>query len=303
MSKKNKQDIDNLISSVNKLHKFKSRLILGVIITVVVTVIIAFLIIVIGSESEDIIDAYNNISGPPHDSKQQFGTKNVKITVTSTGKLEIELVTAKDKDDNNVTGTNDSDPGTPDGDTNNGSSGGSGGSGGNPGGSGGGGIVQPVKPTSELKDVLAKICKESGSEEGYLAALSCVCARANGSTDPTILYKVMATPNQFEGFVADATYGSVSSAQQAAIDRFINGERLTSCKYFVGPAGQYDIYAIKGSTIFSIGAGDNYYSDQYKGTRATNTNPDSSTYVKIYDRKSKSEVNCNRNGYIITVNN
>ena len=122
MSKKNKQELDGLISSVNKLHKFKSRLILGVIITVVVAVIIAFLIIVIGSESQDIIDAYNNISGPPHDSKQQFGTKNIKITVTPTGKLEIELVTAKDKDDNDITGTSDSDPGTPDGDVDSGSS-------------------------------------------------------------------------------------------------------------------------------------------------------------------------------------
>lgn len=297
MSKKNKQDIDSLISSVNKLHKFKSRLILGVIITVVVAVIIAFLIIVIGSESQDIIDAYNNISGPPHDSKQQFGTKNIKINVTSTGKLEIELVTAKDKDNNSVTGTSDSDPGTPEGDSDSGGSGGSGGD------SGGGGIAPPVEPTSELKDVLAKIWKESNSEEGYLAALSCVCARANGSTDPTDLYNIMAAPNQFEGYVASATYNSVSSAHQSAIDRFIKGERLTNYKYFVGPAGAYDIYAIKGSTVFSIGAGDNYYSDQYKGTRATNTNPDSSTYVKIYDRKSKSEVNCSRNEYIITVNN
>lgn len=297
MSKKNKQDIDSLISSVNKLHKFKSRLILGVIITVVVAVIIAFLIIVIGSESQDIIDAYNNISGPPHDSKQQFGTKNVKITVTSTGKLEIELVTAKDKDDNNVTGTSDSDPGTPEGDNDSGGSGGSGDD------SGGGGIAPPVEPTSELKDVLAKIWKESNSEEGYLAALSCVCARANGSTDPTDLYNIMAAPNQFEGYVADAAYNSVSSAHQSAIDRFIKGERLTNYKYFVGPAGAYDIYAIKGSTVFSIGVGDNYYSEQYKGTRATNSNPDSSKYVKIYDRSSKSEVNCSRKGYIITVNN
>lgn len=143
MSKKNKQDIDSLISSVNKLHKFKSRLILGVIITVVVAVIIAFLIIVIGSESQDIIDAYNNISGPPHDSKQQFGTKNIKITVTSDGKLEIELVTAKDKDDNSVTGTSDSDPGTPDGDADGGSSGGSDD---NSGGNGGGEDAGPEPP-------------------------------------------------------------------------------------------------------------------------------------------------------------
>lgn len=123
MSKKRDDDIKDLVSSVNKIKKWKNRLIFSVIGIAVVGVIIVFLVILIGSETDEIVTAYNNLSGKPYDSKQQFGARNVKITKDNNGKLQIELILGNNKNDSDLNGTSDSDPGTPDGDSNAGDSG------------------------------------------------------------------------------------------------------------------------------------------------------------------------------------
>lgn len=135
MSKKRDDDIKDLVSSVNKIKKWKNRIIFSVIGIAVVGVIIIFLVILIGSETDEIVTAYNNLSGKPYDSKQQFGARNVKITKDNNGKLQIELVMGSNKNDSDLNGTSDSDPGTPDGDVDSGNSDISNGS--NPGNTGG----------------------------------------------------------------------------------------------------------------------------------------------------------------------
>lgn len=124
MSKKRDDDIKDLVSSVNKIKKWKNRLIFSIIGIAVVAVIIVFLVILIGSETDEIVTAYNNLSGKPYDSKQQFGARNVRITKDDNGKLQIELIIGNNKTDTDLNGTSDSDPGTPDGDKDAGSSGG-----------------------------------------------------------------------------------------------------------------------------------------------------------------------------------
>jgi hypothetical protein len=274
-------------------------IILGAVASIVAIVL---LVTIVGANSEDILYKYNSLSGRREDSKEKFGHQFFKVIIDEKGNEKLELIVGNNKDNAGISGTGDSDSGTPDGYNDN-DTGGESDSvvlpGIKPGQLPGG--KQPFKDVSSLQDILAKIYKESSSVDGYLAALSCVAARA-GSSDPDKLLAVMSAAGQFEGYRADATYASVSDNHKKAIDRFIAGERLTNFMYFVGPAGSYDIYAKKGSTVFSIGVGDNYYSEEYRGTRATNVLPNDE-YILIYDRKNKQEVNCVRNGFTITVNN
>ena len=260
----------------------------------------------VGVQSDDILNKYNNLSGRREDSKEKFGHQFFKIIVDENGNERLEIIIGDNKGNVGLSGVGDSDSGTPDsgGASTGGNVEGGDQSGGSPPG-GGPGIAPPpqappITDASSVQDVLAKIYKESNSENGYLAALSCVAARA-GSSDPNALLAVMSAPNQFEGYRSNATYASVTDNHRKAIDRFIAGERLTDFQYFVGPAGAYDVYAKKGSTVFSIGIGDNYYSAEYRGTRATNKSP-GDDYILIYDRNKKQEVNCVRNGFNITVN-
>lgn len=269
---------------------------------VAVVVAIVLLVTMVGAKSEDIIHKYNSLSGHREDSKYQFGHQFFKVILDNQGNEVLELIIGNNNDNYGIGGVGDTDPGTGDGYTDN-----------DTGGETDSVVIPGIKPgqlpggknpsqdVSSLQDILAKIYKESSSVDGYLAALSCVAARA-GSSDPNKLLAVMSAAGQFEGYRADATYASVSDNHKKAIDRFIAGERLTNFMYFVGPAGSYDIYAKKGSTVFSIGVGDNYYSEEYRGTRATNVLPNDE-YILIYDRKNKKEVNCTRNGFTITVNN
>lgn len=283
----------------------KSKIAVPMIILGAVSSIVAIVLLVtiVGAQSDNILYKYNSMSGRREDSKEKFGHQFFRVIIDENGNEKLELIIGSNKDNTGISGTGDSDSGTSNGYNDNNT--GNGQSGGIQTGSVPGITTPPQAPpittTSGLQDVLAKIWKESSNENGYLAALSCVATRA-GSTDASALLSVMSSPGQFEGYDASATYASVKDSHRKAIDRFIAGERLTDFKYFVGPAGYYDIYAKKGSTVFSIGVGDNYYSAEYRGTRATNKSP-GSDYILIYDRKKNQEVNCVRNGFSIIVNN
>lgn len=306
MARRNKFDpnsIDDAMNGMRKLNNWRKKFIYTILLIACLAVVVILIVIMLGTQADNILAKYESLSGAPTDSRKQFALHNVIITYDNvTGKMSIEIAQGANGSDAGLVGTSDSDPGTPDTQTASPSPGASPAPGPNPSPTPGG-IVQPnpVTPTTELKDVLAKVCGEVGDEEGYLAVLSCISARVGGSTDASVLHDEMKKPSQFLGYRSGATYNSVNDGQRAAIDRFINGERSTSFTNFVGPAGKYDIYAKKGCDVFCTGPGNNYFS-QYKNVRASNSNPDSSVYVKIYDRASNTEMNCTRNGYNIKVN-
>ena len=299
MKKHKNRKKDNPIAKWLKRKMAMPIILLGATTSIV---LITLIVTAISIQSNSILSKYNSLSGRREDSKEKFGHQFFKVVVDENGNERLEIIIGDSKGNAGISGVGDSDSGTPNsGGTSTGDSSGNDGS-----QSGGAGIAPPpqappITDDSNIRDILAKIYKESSSENGYLAALSCVASRA-GSSDPNALLSVMSKEGQFEGYRSDATYASVTDNHRKAIDRFIAGERLTDFKYFVGPAGAYDIYAKKGSTVFSIGIGDNYYSAEYRGTRATNKSP-GSNYILIYDRKGNQEVNCVRNGFSIIVNN
>lgn len=131
MAKKEVSDIKKLAGSINKLNKWKNKLIIGSILVVCIGAVTALGFTMIASESEEIAQKYENLTGAPKDSKQQFASRFVKITRDNTGKISIELNLGENKNDAGLGGVGDSDPGTPDGDPNGGSSGGGSGGGGN----------------------------------------------------------------------------------------------------------------------------------------------------------------------------
>ena len=126
-----------VIGGIQKLNKWKNRFITGLIFTACGAVIIFLLVLMLGTRTEEIIDKYKNLSGAPHDSKQQFAMRNVIITYDDNGKMSIQIVQGNNGNNAGVGGVGDSDPGTPDGDGDSGSGGGSGGGGDDPGNTGG----------------------------------------------------------------------------------------------------------------------------------------------------------------------
>ena len=133
----NQDDMKGVIGGIQKLNKWKNRFITGLIFTACGAVIIFLLVLMLGTRTEEIIDKYKNLSGAPHDSKQQFAMRNVIITYDDNGKMSIQIVQGNNGNNAGVGGVGDSDPGTPDGDGDSGSGGGSGGGGDDPGNTGG----------------------------------------------------------------------------------------------------------------------------------------------------------------------
>jgi lysophospholipase L1-like esterase len=176
--------------------------------------------------------------------------------------------------------------------------------------------VNPLNPTDELKNILSHVSGEASDEAGYLAVLSCVWARAvaNGDTSNNGLEAVMSSAGQFN-YSSSRTYASLNSDQKKAVDSFINGTRCPDgYQWFVGPAGQFGIYAVEGVSVWRVGPGNNYFSNQYgysekeKYVRACSESKGDSftenghTWYKIYSYNDKQETNHAKvNGNYITV--
>lgn len=273
MSKKRDDDIKDLVSSVNKIKKWKNRLIFSVIGIAVVGVIIVFLVILIGSETDEIITAYNNLSGKPYDSKQQFGARNVRITKDNNGKLQIELIVGNNKNDSDLNGTSDSDPGTPDGDTDSGNSGGS--DSGNPGNPGGTNPSAPTIGDITDQDILDDIARglytkedyeylvalggESNSYNGFYAVACCVRNRVqrNGSS-----YKIEVTrTGQFSGFHTDEIGNPRSEDVKKAAVAVLRGGASTigNSYFFFGRCTGYELWANQDISEFYNVGGNIYY--------------------------------------------
>lgn len=132
----NQDDMKGVIGGIQKLNKWKNRFITGLVFTACGAVVIFLIVLMLGTRTDEIIDKYKNLSGAPHDSKQQFAMRNVIITYDDNGKMSIQIVQGNNGNNAGVGGVGDSDPGTPDGDGDSGSGGGSGG-GDDPGNTGG----------------------------------------------------------------------------------------------------------------------------------------------------------------------
>lgn len=301
MSKKRDDDIKDLVSSVNKIKKWKNRLIFSVIGIAVVGVIIVFLVILIGSETDEIVTAYNNLSGKPYDSKQQFGARNVKITKDNNGKLQIELILGNNKNDSDLNGTSDSDPGTPDGDTD------SGNSGGNNGGSGSGNTgTNPSAPTiGDItdQDILDDIAKglytkedyeylvalggESSSYDGFYAVACCLRNRVqrNGSS-----YKAEVTrPGQFAGYhTSEVGKPRNEDVKKAAIAVLRGGASTIGNSYFFfGRINGWDLWADSGISEFYNIQGNIFYNYEDYGKLHNKSNKRTINDILIYDAAGK----------------
>lgn len=133
-------DTKSILDGVQKLKKFRTRLILALVSVVSIGIIIIMLIILFGSSIQNIIDQHNSLSGATEDSKQQFAFRNVKITYDERGKMNIEIVQGANESDGGLGGVGDQDPGTPNGEDADGSGGD------DSGGNGGGEDAGPEPP-------------------------------------------------------------------------------------------------------------------------------------------------------------
>lgn len=123
-NKYNRNDVQGVYDRIQRFNKWKNRFVLSLIILACSAIMIAIIIVVLGSQAEEIVVKYQNLSGAPSDSKQQFALHNVIITYEDNGKLSIEIVQGNKGTNASLSGVGDSDPGTPDGDTEAGGSGG-----------------------------------------------------------------------------------------------------------------------------------------------------------------------------------
>lgn len=112
----NQDDMKGVIGGIQKLNKWKNRFITGLVFTACGAVIIFLIVLMLGTRTEEIIDKYKNLSGAPHDSKQQFAMRNVIITYDDNGKMSIQIVQGNNGNNAGIGGVGDSDPGTPDSD-------------------------------------------------------------------------------------------------------------------------------------------------------------------------------------------
>lgn len=273
MSKKRDDDIKDLVSSVNKIKKWKNRLIFSVIGIAVVGVIIVFLVILIGSETDEIVTAYNNLSGKPYDSKQQFGARNVKITKDNNGKLQIELILGNNKNDSDLNGTSDSDPGTPDGDVDSGSNGGS--NGGDDSGNTGTNPSAPTIGDITDQDILDDIAKglytkedyeylvalggESSTYNGFYAVACCVRNRVQRSNSS---YKTEVTrTNQFSGFHTDEIGKPRNDDVKKAAVAVLRGGASTigNSYFFFGRMNGWELWAEQDISEFYNVGGNIFY--------------------------------------------
>lgn len=112
----NQDDMKGVIGGIQKLNKWKNRFVTGLVFAACGAVIIFLIVLMLGTRTEEIIDKYKNLSGAPHDSKQQFAMRNVIITYDDNGKMSIQIVQGNNGNNAGVGGVGDSDPGTPDSD-------------------------------------------------------------------------------------------------------------------------------------------------------------------------------------------
>lgn len=328
MSKKQKQT-----SILKEAATLKYKIIFTLIIIACVAILAILGIAIVGANSKRIVQQYNTLGNKPDNSKVQFSTKYIVITQKADGSYSLEFRMPNSIHDSIPGGISDHDPGTPDTDgdgipdpidpdpddptvpaqcicstlcT-------------NPHDADAancewckvdhtlcqaGQTPQPQPPipgSDDLRDVMAKVKGEAGSEEGYLAVLCNVGLRTGWSTDPAAWLSVISAPNQYEGYAASATYNDLSASQKAAVERYLNGDRNHTFGWmFVGPAGRYNIYGRLGEQVYRVGPGDNYYCAKTqpghnKTTRAMQRDDDSfvdehgDTYYKIYDISERTE--------------
>ena len=112
----NHGDMKGVIGGIQKLNKWKNRFITGLIFAACGAVIIFLIVLMLGTRTEEIIEKHKNLSGAPHDSKQQFAMRNVIITYDDNGKMSIQIVQGNNGNNAGIGGVGDSDPGTPDSD-------------------------------------------------------------------------------------------------------------------------------------------------------------------------------------------
>lgn len=156
----NQDDMKGVIGGIQKLNKWKNRFITGLVFAACGAVIIFLIVLMLGTRTEEIIEKHENLSGAPHDSKQQFAMRNVIITYDDNGKMSIQIVQGNNGNNAGVGGVGDSDPGTPDsdGDVGGGSDGGD--DSGNTGGDDKG--PEPPKPVNATDENVIKFFVDKG---------------------------------------------------------------------------------------------------------------------------------------------
>lgn len=115
MNKRNKKR--TALQELKEIKGLKYKVIFAIIIIASLLVLFMLTISIIGSKSQDIIDAYNTMSDKPFNSKGQFEQKFIYIARNSDGSYSISFVIGGKSQDSTPDGITDSDPGTPDGGT------------------------------------------------------------------------------------------------------------------------------------------------------------------------------------------
>ena len=113
MPKQNK--IDDTIKAYQDAKKFKSKIIITLIIIATVLVASILTFIVVGANVDRICKAYEELSGKPADSKYQFGKRYITVTRNENGDYELEFSMSVAENDASLDGVSDTDPGVPDG--------------------------------------------------------------------------------------------------------------------------------------------------------------------------------------------
>ena len=265
----NQDDMKGVIGGIQKLNKWKNRFITGLVFTACGAVIIFLIVLMLGTRTEEIIDKYKNLSGAPHDSKQQFAMRNVIITYDDNGKMSIQIVQGNNGNNAGIGGVGDSDPGTPDSD---GDVGGGGG-GGNGGGSGGTNPPSPLDITDQdiLDDIadglytaedyqyLVALGGESSSYEGFYAVACCVRNRVNTNNSS---YKSEVTKSgQFSGYNPSEVGNPRNDDVKKAAVAVLRGGSSTigNCYFFLGRYNGWDMWAESDISEFYNVGGNVYF--------------------------------------------
>ena len=261
-----------------KLMKIKA-IVIGLAI-ICLAAIITLIITMVGVNKNTIYVRYDTLSSKPDNSRHQFNSKFVTISRNLDGTYTIDFISAQNIHGRDINDLTDELSNTPDVDkeyemditqsdtsttTDSGSTKTTTTT-----------TTGPGPDDANLKDVLAKLSGESGTEIGYLGVLTCVALRLNGGDeyDAAAILRVMTASGQFSGYKSSSTYASVSSAQQAAIDRYINGERAPfygeGFTQFRGSSGNA-AYGKPGTLFWIGGTGCNYHFKNYgdMGTSST----------------------------------
>lgn len=265
----NQDDMKGVIGGIQKLNKWKNRFITGLVFTACGAVIIFLIVLMLGTRTEEIIDKYKNLSGAPHDSKQQFAMRNVIITYDDNGKMSIQIVQGNNGNNAGIGGVGDSDPGTPDSDGDVG-----GGSGG--GDSGGSGGTNPPSPpditdqdilddianglyTAEDYQYLVALGGESSSYEGFYAVACCVRNRVNTNNSS---YKSEVTKSgQFSGYNPSEVGNPRNDDVKKAAVAVLRGGSSTigNCYFFLGRYNGWDMWAESDISEFYNVGGNVYF--------------------------------------------